>query len=296
MSSFKIDQIKIDYDKVNDMVKVTNNSNINDLKVWIINVNKNFCPLPMNKLKENHWVSVKINYHDKWRVYIGTPDLEFFVFDLVFENGNFSFLKINDEQYYNFDNEICFIIGHSGGGTSIVSKALRYFDIHFGDDCGNIENRKSHESIAFRLFKLSFKPEFSLFKLRQSFSTLANIYDYKTSQINCVKITDIEDYTTTLGEIFPKCKFISIVRKQNNFYTTNEGKRFNQNSEIEVLKKQFFVVEGQPMFHLKFEKFFSDFVYFNKVLQFLGTSSKLRNQSELENLKLAIEFDDNILK
>lgn len=295
MSRFIYENIYIDYSESTETVKVTNFSNLENLRVWFTDVDKNWCPYPSDNLKKNHWISVSMEKNKPMRLYLGTPNLVFNVFDLLFKDENFSVTKINKKEFFDFNNEIIFVTGHSGGGTSIVSKALRMFDIHFGDDCGDLQNRKAHESVVFRLFIRNFSDKNELYNLRSAFNEISNVYGYKKNVVNCVKITNIEKDVITIGEIFPKCKFLSVVRKQDNIYTTKQGERFNLKSENEIMKSQFFSVEGNPVFHLDFYKFFSDFYYFNKVLIFLGSDNRLRNQEELEKLKEDINFDEKVL-
>jgi hypothetical protein len=54
-------------------------------------------------------------------------------------------------------------------------------------------------------------------------------------------------------------------------------------------------LEGTPVFHLDFYKFFTEYTYFNKILKYIGSDNLLENEEHLEKIKEIIKFDNKVL-
>ena len=173
---------------------------------------------------------------------------------------------------------------------------LRYLGLHFGDDCGNITNRKSHESASITMIMKHINNNTPTYVGRNLFNQIWGIYNYKEGKINCVKRPDVKDNTIKLGEIFPNLKIVSIIRTPNGFYSKEEGRKFHEQNEIDLLKHQRPLSEGTPVFNLDFYKFFTDYTYVNKLLRFLGSDNFLNNEKEFSELKELINFDKRVIK
>lgn len=273
--------------------------NISDtvLKFYFMDRKKSFNLYePSSILKPFNWVSCFIDDIDVIDIYIYIND-KFYVYEFNCKSDIKSVKKINEYAEFDFNLPITFIVGNMGGGTSIVAKLLRYKGIHLGDDCGEINMRKPHESMS---FKMAVRPLLddlnSSSDIKNNINQIFNLYNYKKDRINCVKLPNLSLVSIKISNIFTNCKFISIQKRQNNFTTTAEGNEFNNKHEIQILKQQRPLLEGNPIFHLDFDMFFTEYSYTNKVLKFLGSDNLIKSETEFNELKNKIQFDSRVLQ
>lgn len=287
-------KFKVFYDSLNTKTIGVENIGNHDIDFYIslkrgfnLRTDNNLTPMTwktvINRNKEDLYVIIYFNY----RIYVYTIE---YIDDMP------TIKSINKTQDFDYTNPINIFLGHSGGGTSVVVKMLRYLGLHFGDDSGPKENRKAHESSSITTIIKHIDNETPTYVCRDLFNQIWSEYNYKKDKVNCFKKPDIYDKTIKLGEVFPNCKIVSIMRKPNGFFSKTEGKKFNEKSEIDLIQYQRPLVEGTPMFHLDFNKFFTDYNYVNKLLRFLGSDNFLNNEQELEQLKNKINFDNRVLK
>lgn len=185
-------------------------------------------------------------------------------------------------------NEPIIITGHAGGGTSVVVKLLRYMGLFAGKDSGDITIRKPHESLYFRELNHIIKNNIKCVN-----NTPNKIYfgdDFDKNSIWGFK-TFINETSLDWIKIFPDAKFLSVIRhpNKNNYHTTSEGSKFNNSSELEVLKKQKPSLKGQRCFHIDYKQFFDNYKYTNEVLEYCGLRT-FSSQEEFEKILNIINF------
>jgi len=275
-------------------IGIQNKSKNNNL-TFHFTTKKGFGITTDNTLQPNVWRTVTNVARENLYITVFN-DFKIDILSLEYKHDEEIVTKINKTIDFDYNNVMTFFCGHEGGGTSIVVKMLRYLGIHFGDDAGPITNRKAHESISITSIITHIDDNTPTHECRSLFNQIWNIYNYKDKNINCFKRPDILGKTIKLGEVFPNCKIVSIMRKPNGFFSKAEGKRFNEKSELDLMYYQRPLVEGTPMFHLDFNKFFTDYSYVNKLLKFLGSDNFLNNEQELEQLKDKINFDNRVLQ
>lgn len=270
------------------------NTSDSELRVFFIDKNNNFNLYDSSFLKPFNWIKCFVDNVDLVNIYVSIKDT-FYVYEFSVKSK--SFYKINEYNEFDFNLPITFIVGNMGGGTSIVAKLLRYKGIHLGDDCGEIHIRKPHESMS---FKMSVRPLIDDINtssdIRNNINQIFNLYNYKKDKINCVKLPNLSLVSIKICNIFTNCKFISVQKRQNNFTSTIEGNEFNKKHEIQVLKQQRPLLEGNPIFHLNFDLFFTEYDYTNKVLKFLGSDDLIKSETEFNELKNKIQFNSKVLQ
>lgn len=278
---------------------------VEDNKIWWIypgeasfeNLQENFAYYSVKKpeVNGNGWSycgNENIN-----RVYIGTTKNEFKIYKWDPINPENTKL-LDTHQDFDFNSPFILFTGHAGGGTSIIVKFLRYLGVHFGDDCGNITIRKPMESSSFRVWWNLLSTPHSIKDLRKSFKSILGSYNYKKDKINAVKVVTEEPTNQALiaGNVIPNLKVVGIVKSPSNKKpTTSEGKKFNIKSPESVLLTQLVQVEGNSMFHLNWDKFFTDYQYCNKFLDYIGVEKNFLNQEELNKFNKKIGFDPSYL-
>lgn len=227
------------------------------------------------------------------RIHVVYNQYDFRVFDIIDDN------IIENHNWIQPDFSLPFICltGAGGGGTSIVAKSLKYLGIHFGDDCGQFANRKTFESMSMRTFIDKILVEQDT-PIRNAYGRALAFYNYRPNEINAFKITDLENKThwangVGLSKLFKDIKFVAIVKESNGIGISPEGKRFNQQDELTKYKNQHPKVQA-PIFHLNWHKYFSDHVYFNEVLEFIGSDIRLI-KSDFEQMLDAINFDRSLI-
>jgi len=214
----------------------------------------------------------------------------------IYRVGGDEFFLLDYTRDFSYEDPFVFLTGHSGGGTSVVAKVLRYRGVYGGIDSGNIENRKHHESACFNTFLNASTVNKSVEITKEIGDKILGSYKYKKGVPNLVKYPNLGMVSLLTEEIFPNSKFISVIREQNNYFGTNEGRNFNTSDPLSILNIQKFDLEGSPIFHLKFKKFFTDYVYFNKVLKYVGSDNFIESGEEFEQLKQDIKFEPKVLE
>ena len=200
------------------------------------------------------------------------------------------FIKILPVEY-NLMDPIIFLTGHSGGGTSIVAKSFKYLGLHLGDDSGIFSNRKNHESYTFRHWNGQFFSK----GIKDNLDVVFSAFNYSPNKVNVFKLPDLSGQTAELGNLFPNSKFVSVVKHKSKNTLSTEGGRFNNKNDFEVYKEQHPPVEGNPMFHMDWVRYFTDYQYANKVLNFIGANIVL-NEDSFNLMLQEINFDNSRLK
>jgi len=247
------------------------------------------------ELGENQFCCCILNDEKDINIYIN-EDGDLYCYHIIINGDEYTLEKINEEEYFNFNNPITLVTGHSGGGTSIVVKLLKVLGVHFGEDSGLISIRKPHESIGFKIWIETIEEENSNVLLRKKFKQISKTYSYKKDLVNAFKMPNIPEKIIKISEVFPNLKIMSVIKKPSLIQTTKEGIAFQNKTEDEIKKMQYFNIEGNPIFHIDFYKFFTDYQYVNKVLKFLEFDILLTSQNDLEYLKKEINFDEKVLK
>jgi len=230
-----------------------------------------------------------LEYKNKWSIdtilVCKNNSIHIYTFDV--QNNRFNKLT---PLPYKFQNPFVFITGHSGGGTSIVAKSFKYLGINLGKDSGEFSNRKNHESCSFRFWLQNI---FSKGRV-DDFGTVISSYNYLTGTINAIKITDISTVSARLSNLFPNSKFISIVKPKSKTTFSKEGERFNSHDELDIYKEQHPPIEGNPIFHLDWVRYFTDYNYVNQVLEFIDYPNKI-TQEEFNTMLDVVGFDSSKL-
>lgn len=187
------------------------------------------------------------------------------------------------------------ISGVQGGGTSVVTKLLRFKGMFSGVDSGDINIRKTHESMFFRGINLVLRNGYNddSYVKKLIYDGPNKLYfgdNFDKEQVWGFKIF-IDETSLIWSRVYPNAKFISVVRgNKNSKHKTAEGEKFKKMSENEVKNKQFFKLEGNRIFHLDYDKLFKDFEYVNKVLTFCGLDI-INNELEFKRLLLQIGYE-----
>ena len=188
------------------------------------------------------------------------------------------------------------VTGHQGSGTSIFVKSLKYFGAHNGDDAGNFNNRKAHESVNIRMFfhYVLNKDNVDLKTMNNSFYNAMGVYNYKRWKINILKPLHLH-YSQKLVDFLPNTKFISVIKHQEKGGLSPEGKNFNKADQVEILEAQNPQLSGQQIFHMDWNKYFTDYQYAQKVLEYVGFKFTL-SEKIFDDMLKAINFDNKKLK
>ena len=290
----------ISINKSNNSI-IVKNLKTKELKVEFIRLSDNFC-VYNNNIATGMFSSCFTDENENYRVYIKETDdfhIDFYIYDVIRTKTEPLCYEINQippSDFFDFNNEIYLITGSAGGGTSVVTKFLKLLGAHGGDDSSVFETRKPHEPMGFKLWVSSLTEKIPIFYHKQNLNKVISTYNYKQGVTNIIKIPECEHQLSLLGEIFPNLSVITIIREQNNFFGTNEGKRFHNMDKSELHKKQFPIIEGLPVFNLDFYKFFTDYNYVNKVLRFLKLNHTISNEHQFLFIKEKINFDERALK
>lgn len=266
-------------------------------KVEFINLGTNFCAY-QKEISKKMFSSCFIEPPNNYRVYIREKsdfEIDLHIYDVIYSGGKYEIKKIDPLDSFDFDQEIFLITGNAGGGTSIVTKFLRYLGAHSGDDSSKFEIRKPHEPTGFKMWVYSLDPSFPVPYHKKNLLKIFKTYGYKKGEVNIAKIPESGDFITLIGEVFPNLKILSIVRSQNNFSFTQEGERFNSMEKWEVQKNQFPMIEGFPIFHVDFNRFFIDYKYVNRILKFLKIDCYISNEDQFNLIKHHIKFNEKVL-
>lgn len=248
----------------------------------------------------------------KWTVFAGaveTFSISKYKFDRVHLSHNFKGLRVFDivdgqlielDAYQNSSFALPFVCvtGHSGGGTSIVAKSFIHLGMNLGADCGNFSNRKAFEAVTMRFFIDHILTRDDDPYVNSVFAKALASYKYDYDKINCFKITDLEKKTGLangigLSKLFKDIKFISVVKKAKGSGASSEGAKFNEASELDVYKQQHPKVQA-PIFHLDWNRYFTDYTYVNEVLEFMGSDLRL-TLGDFHEMLESISFDTRLL-
>lgn len=217
-------------------------------------------------------------------------------FDILLIKDGVLYRQVSNETL-DLNLPFTLITGHSGGGTSVVAKSLRYLGAHTGDDSGDFSNRKTFESTSFRTWLYHFVGKNAhINKVKETYPTILSSYDYQVGKVNIVKLTNLVDngLFNRIESIFPNIKVLSIVKPKSKTSFSREGKQFNNADEFEIYRQQHPPVKGTPIFHLDWRKYFTNYAYVNEVLEYLGMDVSLTQETFDEMLK-AINFDNSKL-
>lgn len=258
----------------------------------LINTDQSFIPLTW-KLAKNTFK--KLNYNRN------KNDINSWDAILLCEGDELHYYSLKDDQLRKYtpidtDPLLPYIIltGHSGGGTSIVAKSLRYFGAHLGDDVGKFENRKIHESHIFRswVHRITNHKPLSL----KGFDIVCSVFNPDPNKVNVFKCPDLQKSGASLrlSKLLPNAKFVSVIKEKSKQTSSREGKQFNSKEEIEIYQEQHPRVEGSSMFHLDFNEYFTNFQYVNKVLQYVGLDIVL-TQETFDKMLSEIKFETSRL-
>jgi hypothetical protein len=273
-----------------------NNHSSKYLNVELVDLKKNYSLQGLHSLKILNFLSVPVNEVKEITIIISEPSTkEIFFYSYYFDGLTYKLVDLNKNKNSTVNDRYVVFTGHMGGGTSVVVKLLRYLGVYFGDDCGDIDNRKTHESISFRHFSGLLdhsEPNDNIF---ESLNKVKSIYNINEG-LNCFKNVKISKNLTYFSNIIKDYKVVSVIKEPNNYFNTPEGERFYNSSKIELMEYQRPLVEGVPMFHLDFYKFFTDYTYVNKVLNFIGHDKLIDTEEEFIDLKNKIDFNEKALE
>lgn len=200
------------------------------------------------------------------------------------------------------------ICGNIGGGTSFISKLLRFRGLFMGDDCGNVDNRKNHESKLFSSlasivfervgFEQNRKIEINDRDIKLVIEHIENNSDYYAeifkkhicSKINYFFGNNVNNLNNLWGwkspynglfipifnKIFPKAKIVGIVKNKNEeeISLSAEGEWFNKKSTDFV--RSVFSIEGERGGNVRrfnFEDITSNSKCFNELCEWIGLES-----------------------
>lgn len=263
-----------------------------ELKVELIDLNRNKAMISWSFFSggSNSFDLVDLNVD---RIHLTYNNTDLRIINVI--NGKLEELNgINPDFSLPF---IC-ITGHHGGGTSVVAKSLKHLGINIGADSGGFEQRKTFESVAMRTFidRILINKKS---KIRTSFGKALESYKYDKDNINAFKITDLEDKKGSsngigLSKIFKDIKFVSVVKKSKGTGKTPEGKLFNHTQDIDIYRNQHPKVQA-PIFHLDWNRYFTDYNYVNELLEFIGSDISI-NAGDFEEMLDAIKFEKGLLK
>ena len=289
-----------------DKELTVNNLDHNHLYAEVINTTRNFTPYNWSFGQNGSWVFQNIPNEINNGLPLGKDS--FYYFDRIHITDRETFYDIyiivNDEYLFrippiehDINSPIILITGHSGGGTSIVNKSLKCLGLHIGNDAGSWDNRKAFESIAFRTYLFHIFPNIKSSNIfQETLNSAFASYVYKPKEVNIIKLADLEKNQIALkiSQDFPNVKFVSIVKQKSSETKSTEGEKFNNQNEYDIYKQQHPTIEGAPVFHLDWEKYFTDYTYVNKVLNYIG--SKIVLDEEKFNIMLKeINFDNSRL-
>ena len=262
----------------------------------IINTTRNYSRYNWSFLKDSsntfqNSLKDDFNYFD--RIHITDKETFYDIYIIV----NDEYLSKIPPVEHNINLPLILITGHSGGGTSIITKSLKSLGLHIGNDVGSWNNRKAFESVAFRTYLFHVFPNIkNLNTFQETLNSVFASYVYKQGEINIIKLTDLENNQIALkiSQNFPNVKFISIIKSKNKNPQSTEGLRFSNQEMYDIYKQQHPSIEGSPIFHLDWKKYFTDYKYVNKVLKYIG-SDIILNKDTFNIMLKKINFDINKL-
>lgn len=250
----------------------------------------------MTPIKPGHWYQLDL---EKCRDLIREATIVTF---LTYKGELFSYriednklVKIEPSKKVSLYSPFICLTGHQGSGTSIVLKSLIYFGCHAGDDRGDFTNRKAHESVVLRMWHNYVRSKnYDKEIIEESFYNAMGAYNYQEGRVNIFKDLHMED-SQQLVNFLPNTKFISVIKHKPKTNNTPEGRNFSEADELEILKTQNPQLEGQPIFHLDWNRYFTNVDYCQKLLNYVGLSIDL-DESKFNEMLKTINFDTSKLK
>lgn len=289
-------EVKIYLESTDEGIKVTNHTS-GTIHVELLNTVKNYCANggrihPGNFT--NYFLKKDIFKEYKAANWINIIDSDYNLHCYVIRGSKI--IKQEPKWDFDFNSPIICITGHAGGGTSVVSKSFRYFGANLGDDAGDFSNRKAHESICMRQVLHHIIPHIdNNDRIKDNIHQAMVGFGYKPNKVNAFKLTNISGISKRINEIFPNIKFLSMHKHQDPNPLTPEGKLYSRIKEMEIHKETYIPVEGAPMFVLDWARYFTDYKYAQKVLDYVGLDIEL-TPNRFNQMLLDIGFDKNKLK
>ncbi len=232
--------------------------------------------------------------------------------DFLYNNNDKKFYKINNIRNIELLNKVrppIIILGTPGGGTSYITKILKFCGLYFGTDSGSINLRKNHESISFTTINhsLYFKKgtflsggiEDEILRIKEiaqkekTFYTILfkNQLEYKFNRFWGDMPHDLmwawKDPGASLTlpiwkNIFPECKILMIYRNKDKLsknISDAEGNWFRDKathkSKEAYLNPDLSGIKDENIFHCNFNEVVTDRNSMNKMLQWIGFSEQL---------------------
>lgn len=301
MTGYIIDDIKIITES--NVIKVINNRKTK-LKIDFFNLRKNYAPY-ITTLNPGWWT--KTNYNNWKEKYNKENEI---IIGLLYDN--ITFLKYDKklDKLSVLKNVVNFkklsppiiIHGNVGGGTSIVTKMLRYLGLFIGDDSGDFENRKTHESLFFR-FVNSYIQHNNLKINEDGFKHFREVLYNSPNELyfgnKTAEDIDVwgfkhffENNHLFFSDAFKGCKFLSVIKSQkNSINKTPQGLGFKNMDEFDVISNQFLKLEGNELFCVDYYKFFEDYNYVNKVLNFCNIKNRIENEEHFRMVLNEIKYE-----
>jgi len=240
--------------------------------------------------------------------------------DIVYEKKRNLFYRINgikDDKILSQVRPPIMITGSPGGGTSYITKLLRYRGLYCGTDSGKMESRKNHESITFtsisdivsfhetkyyvwddykdlqmKIRNVNKTPFFYsvLFNdhLKYKFNTfwgdapLSSLWGWKDPHISIT--------LPIWNKIVPNAKLIIITRSKERLSENifdEEGDWFRNKASNDSLKlyldPDVRYLSKDKVFYCNFHKMVKDMTNINEILEWIGLPI-LKSQEEYINL------------
>ncbi len=226
--------------------------------------------------------------------------------DLVVEISNTK--NIDIENILN--SPVVIITGHSGGGTSIVTKLLISRGLIVGLDTGSFNMRRPHESILFRAICNRIESNYTINEIYTNYNEIADtvkndiIRNFEffwpdwypnNNLIWGFKQTDMYNSSIVLSRLFNNATFLTIIKNNDkeNRERSPQGIRFENASIEQVMKYQRPIIEGARVFNIDYERFFTDYNYTNRILLYIKLRLFYSNNDYINCLK-EIKFDSII--
>lgn len=265
-------------------------------------------------------------YPNKIQISISS-EMGWFV-DVVYDKQKDEFYKINtsrNKEILNNVHDPIILTGAPGGGTSYITKLLKYRGFYGGTDSGNNNVRKNHESISFSTMKygvcfkdgkfLMWTSEKEIDDLKENLNKKLHFYttlvknqlDYKFQTFWGDKpfhsVWGWKDPSASIflpiwKNIFPSCKLM-IIKRNNQKISQNmsdsEGEWFRENND---LLKHFYEPDlsgfsDSDVFRCDFNNVITDIEEMNKMLEWVGLE-KLKSKIELIKLLLETGYEGKL--
>lgn len=270
-------------------------------EIWVemFNLSKNYC---------NGWGFIKNKMWKQWdKNFIDLDILEGVDWINIIDNDknlhcysikNLQSNKIEINSNFDFNLPIICVTGASGGGTSVVTKSLRYFGAHTGDDSGEFNNRKTQESVCIRQVLHHIYPHIDIDnveRLKEVTNQAMFHYSYKNDKVNIFKVASISSVIPKMNKVFSNIKYLAIKKHKGDNPQSPEGIRFTNRSEEETDIQVFLPNEDKPCLIIDWNLYFTDYRYTQKVLDYVGLKIEM-SQEKLDIMLQEIKFENHKLK